>query len=160
MPFASTPSRSGAKLAPLALVLGGALALPPAVHGLQVHPAPEGLYAHQIAHIFFLVSMAAMAFWLRRNRLSQQPGWRFIQWSCLLLILWNAGAIWGHDIDHRLKEEAFGGSGWSRYLLMDQAILPYLYVFLRMDHLTCVPAMGLLLLALRRFRREVEGGQR
>jgi hypothetical protein len=125
---------------------------------LQVHPAPEGLYAHQIAHVFFLMSMVTMIFWLRKNRLIERPGWRMIQWSCLFFILWNAGAIWGHIMDHRLAEDAFVGSGWSRRLVWDRASLPYLYIFLRMDHLTCVPAMGLLYLALRRFRREADGG--
>jgi hypothetical protein len=132
---------------------------PEAAWALQVHPAPTGLYAHQIAHLFFLLSMAAMALWLARNRLTQRPGWRFIQWSCLLFVLWNLGAIVGHAIDHRLPEEAFAGSGWNQQLVVERAILPYLYLLLRMDHLTCVPAMALLLVALRKFRKEVEGGR-
>ena len=55
----------------------------------QGHGAPEGLFAHQLAHIFFIISMAVLTYWLRERKLVQAVGWRYIQYSALFFILWN-----------------------------------------------------------------------
>jgi len=57
--------------------------------GTQAHSAPEGLYAHQLAHIFFTVSMGVLIYWLRERQLVQSLGWRYIQYAPLFFILWN-----------------------------------------------------------------------
>ncbi|MGO9568708.1 MAG: hypothetical protein ACLP5H_14320, partial [Desulfomonilaceae bacterium] len=38
----------------------------------QSHPAPEGLYAHQLAHVLFIVAMGILAYWLQVNNFVQQ----------------------------------------------------------------------------------------
>ncbi|MDD5476343.1 MAG: hypothetical protein PHU03_07520, partial [Syntrophales bacterium] len=63
---------------------------------MQVHAEPEGLYSHQMGHVFFLFSMAVFAFWLQKTRLAEKRGWRYIQFSCVAFILWNLDALWGH----------------------------------------------------------------
>lgn len=124
------------------------------VLALQVHPEPEGLYSHQIAHLFFILSMAILVFWLRKRGLVAEAGWRLIQWGCIMFIVWNAGAFVGHAIEAQMAEEAFVGKGWSRALLVQNAISPGIYLFLKMDHLSCFPAILLLYLGLRKIKRQ------
>ena len=143
-----------------AVCLAGLLAGPGTALALQVHAFPEGLYAHQIAHAFFIVSMGIFAFWLHKMRLIEKRGWRYIQISCFLFILWNLDAVVGHAIDSRLTADAFSGGGFTQSLVTERAIAPYFYYFLKMDHLICVPAMVLLLMGLKRLNRESDGGER
>jgi hypothetical protein len=44
----------------------------------QAHSAPEGLYAHQLDHIFFIISMGVLIYWLRARQLVKVVGWRHI----------------------------------------------------------------------------------
>jgi hypothetical protein len=141
-------------------VLAGAAtvtATPATVWAIQVHPAPEGLYAHQIAHVFLAVSLGFFAFWLQRRRLAKARGWRLIQAACLLLVLWSHAAMTGHTLEGRLPEEALRLVDGRGVLAVDS---PWeaLYYLLKMDHFFCVPAMALLYRGLRRLR-EAPGGE-
>jgi hypothetical protein len=134
------------------LVLTAALIGAPASGwAIQVHPAPEGLYAHQLAHLFLAASLGFFAFWLQRRGLVAINGWRLIQASCLLLVLWSLAAMAGHHLEGRLSPEALRSAEGGAYLAVDgpRALLYYL---LKMDHFLCVPAMALLYLGLRRLR--------
>lgn len=121
---------------------------------LQVHPEPEGLYSHQIAHLFFIFSMAILIFWLRERGLVAEAGWRLIQWGCVMFIVWNVGAFWGHAIEAGMPEESFVGRGWSKSLVVREVAFPGLYLFFKMDHLTCVPAVLFFYLGLRKIQRK------
>jgi hypothetical protein len=66
---------------------------------LQLHGDPEGLYVHQIAHFFFVISMTILIYWLFRMKLLFQRGWRFIGLGATFLILWNIDAFVGHWIE-------------------------------------------------------------
>ncbi len=126
---------------------------------LQVHPAPEGLYAHQMAHLFYLLSMLLFIYWIRRSELGFQRAWRYIQYGCLLLALWNVWAFVGHIIDHNLPRDFFVGQGWDKSLAVSEAPAGYLYILLKMDHLICVPAVALLFLALRQLKKKSQEAQ-
>jgi hypothetical protein len=143
----------------LLVVALGSLLAPSDGLALQVHAAPEGLYSHQLAHCFFIVSMAILAFWLQKRRLVERRGWRYLQISCLLFIIWNIDAFVGHTIEFHLSPDAYAGEGWARALVADKAIMPYLYYLLKMDHVICVPAIFFLYLGLRWFRREEGAGE-
>jgi hypothetical protein len=122
-------------------------------YGLQAHATPEeGLYSHQLGHLFFCLSMVVFAFWLQKTRLVKKMGWRLIQVSCFFFILWNIDAIAGHEVELWLSESRFvGPPAPSRMLIVDKgSVLPYLYFFLKLDHFLCVPAMVLLCLGLRK----------
>lgn len=125
---------------------------------LQVHPEPEGLYSHQLGHIFFIFSMAVFAFWLQKTRLVENRGWRYIQVSCVIFILWNLDAISGHMIESRLSEDAFISISHGQALIVEKAIAPYLFYFLKLDHLLAVPAMIFFLMGLNRLRKTYERG--
>jgi len=131
---------------------------PTQVFALQVHPEPEGLYSHQLGHIFFTFSMAVFTFWLQKTRLVENRGWRYIQVSCVIFILWNLDAFSGHMIESRLSEDAFLPISHGQALIVEKAVAPYLFYLLKLDHLFAVPAMVFFLLGLNRLRKTDERG--
>lgn len=134
----------------LPAVLG--IVLPPdCAWALQVHPHPEGLIAHQLAHVFFATTLVVLAYWLQVNRFVRERGWRLIQISCLLFLLWNIGAFVGHEIALHLPNEAFVGEpgSLSRKVIPGKSVWVLPYLILHLDHFICVPAILCLLLGLR-----------
>ena len=118
----------------------------------QSHVAPEGIYAHQIAHIFFMFSMVFFIHWLRDKKLVKETGWRFIQYAAFFLILWNINALLMHLLDDQL--------GVVQVLQIDSSHiqlsadngskgLEILFYFAKFDHLFCVPALLFLYSGLR-----------
>jgi hypothetical protein len=118
----------------------------------QSHGAPEGIYAHQIAHIFFMFSMVFFIHWLRDKKLVKETGWRFIQYAAFFLILWNINAFLMHLLDDQL--------GVVQVLQIDSSHiqlsadngskgLEILFYFAKFDHLFCVPALLFLYAGLR-----------
>ena len=106
----------------------------------QTHGQPEGLYVHQIAHIFFIISMGILEFWLRQRNLTNERGWKYIQVAAVLFILWNIDAVLVH-----MMEEHLDVLGISRidfwHLKIDntqgQDSISLIYYFLKLDHLLC-----------------------
>ena len=85
--------------------------------GLQAHAtSEEGLYSHQLGHLFFILSMVVFAFWLKKTRLVKKKGWRLIQVSCFFFILWNLDAIAGHQVELWISESRFIGPPSSKVL--------------------------------------------
>ena len=64
----------------------------------QAHGEPEGILAHQLAHLFFILSMGVLIYWLRERNLVVEKAWRCIQYSALFFILWNLDTILAHLI--------------------------------------------------------------
>ena len=132
------------------------------LHGLpalatQGHAGIEGVWVHQFAHVFFFFSMGLLIFWLRQAGLVKEPGWRYIQYAAMFLILWNADAFLVHFLDEQsfavtvhtidpwhIRIDAAGGRGW----------VASLYYLAKLDHLLCVPAMVCLMLGLRHMLQE------
>jgi len=125
----------------------------------QTHGQPEGLYVHQIAHLFFIISMGILEFWLRQRNLVREPGWKYIQLAAVLLILWNLNAMAVHFLDEQIH--------WLQVNRIDQWQLhisvpgggrgvPWLYYILKLDHLLCVPAMVCLYLGLKSLLENAE----
>ena len=125
----------------------------------QAHSAPEGLYAHQLAHIFFIISLGVLTYWLRARRLVQDAGWRYIQYAALFFILWNLDAFTVH-----LLEEQLAVIDIQRINLWQINItakhhsnaLLWLYYFAKFDHLLCVPSLLFLYFGLRRLLKKAE----
>ena len=132
------------------------LALPHVSWATQIHDRPEGLFAHQMAHIFFMTSMIFLVYWLRKNRFVEQKGWRLIQYSGILFALWNIDAMLVHWIDDHLDISVFIGSqaDWSRKLIIKDHLELIVYYVGKMDHLLCVPAIFLLYLGIKRLHED------
>jgi len=54
----------------------------------QGHGGIEGVYAHQLAHVFFIISMGGLIYWLKQRGLVRESGWRLIQLSAFFFLLW------------------------------------------------------------------------
>ena len=117
----------------------------------QAHGEPEGIYAHQLSHLFFMVSMMIFIYWVRQKKLVRHKGWRFIQYAALFFILWNLNVVVVHFLDEQsliLSVEKINTlqvrivSNWGKWVEM------YYYVG-KMDHLLCVPALIFLFAGLK-----------
>jgi hypothetical protein len=125
----------------------------------QTHGAPEGLYVHQLAHLFFIVSMGSLEFWLRQRNLVLEPGWKYIQLAAILFIIWNIDAMTVHFMDERLHILGISKVDfWHIRIvsLQGQYSLAVLYYLLKLDHLLCVPAMFFLYKGLRCFVEDAD----
>ena len=125
----------------------------------QAHSAPEGLYAHQLAHIFFIVSMGILIFWLRARKLVKMVGWRYIQYAALFFILWNLDAFWVHFLEEQIAViDVQRLDEWQIRISTTNhsGALVWLYYAAKLDHLLCVPALLFLYFGLRRLLKDTE----
>lgn len=76
---------------------------PEYAHATQIHSAAEGVIVHQIGHLFFLVSMVVLYFTIKGKSLDSEKGWKFIQISALLFVLWNLDALIVHFLDNQIE---------------------------------------------------------
>ena len=118
--------------------------LPGAALATQAHSDPEGLYVHQFAHTFFIISLGIFIYWLRFRELVKETGWRYIQYAALFLILWNMDAAIAHLLDEQLKiiEVERVGTWHIKITSTDNTVFTIIFYYLvKLDHLLCVPAL-------------------
>jgi hypothetical protein len=123
----------------------------------QAHGAPEGIYAHQLAHIFFIISMGFLIHWLRERKLVRESGWRFIQYAAFFLILWNIDAFTVHLLSEQINIIQFRKVGsWQVQInaINSNKGLEVFYYIAKLDHLFCVPALFFLYSGLKRLTKE------
>lgn len=143
----------------LALILLDAL---PAL-ATQTHGEPEGLYMHQMAHLFFIFSMGVLEFWLRQRNLVREPGWKYIQVAAVLFILWNLDTFMVHYLAEQVDilrmttldvwhKEITYAEGYRSFALF--------YYFGKLDHLLCVPAMFFMYLGLKTILKNTEPSEK
>lgn len=133
------------------------LLLPGQALATQGHGGIEGVYAHQIAHLFFIISMGGLIYWLRQRGLVRERGWQLIRLSAFFFILWNLDAFLVHLLDDQLEIIQIKRIGlWEIRLtdLYNNNILKVMYYFAKLDHLLCVPAIVFLYLGLKRLVKE------
>ena len=118
----------------------------------QGHAGIEGVWVHQFAHVFFLLSMMLLIYWLRQAGLVKEPGWRYTQYSALFFILWNVDTMLVHFLDEQIQAvNVVHLSNWQLQITATggRKWLSVVYYFAKLDHLLCVPAMVCLMLGLR-----------
>jgi hypothetical protein len=138
---------------PLLFLWGIAFSLfacPDPVSAIQTHGGPEGLYAHQMAHVGFLLAMIYIYF---KTRTRQGAGWGMIRLSFILFALWNLNTLTVHAIENTLSPLQFQGTSTLSQYFLPRAALEVYYYFGKMDHLLCVPAAVLLGLGLKKLDR-------
>ena len=153
MPY--TTSRLRFFVAPLLytvfLLLLGCL-LPDNALAFQPH-AYSGLYIHQLAHFFLIVSLFFFAVKARQTRLASLKGWQYIITGTWLLMLWSAATMVGHFLDLDISEDAlFLPPGANIPLLRLSGWQEALYYILKFDHFIAVPAMFLFYRGLKLLR--------
>ncbi len=135
------------------------LVFPGQAAATQVHVPSEGLYVHQIGHLFFAAAMALLLYWLRARQLVKTRGWRLIQLATFFFILWNIDAFAVHILDDRSDLFTTIDEGtWHESIQFDPhlELLAVLYYLGKMDHLWCAPGMILLYLGLRSLLQDAE----
>ena len=119
----------------------------------QAHGAPEGLFVHQLSHLFFIFAMGILIYWLRSRGLVRENGWRNIQYAALFFILWSLDAFFVHLLDEQLLLVQVTRIGpWQVQLDTSDGMtwLGGIYYLLKLDHLLCVPGLIFLYIGLHR----------
>lgn len=117
------------------------LAMPDPAFALQTH-AYEGLYLHQLAHLFFLAAMIFFALGIQQSRLVRHRSWRLMAAGGWLLALWNIWAFGGHFVEVLVPEESLlSAPGHMVPRLAFVSWREILYYLVEMDHLLAVPAI-------------------
>ena len=139
------------------LFTGLTFLLPDLASATQPHGDPEGLYVHQFAHTFFIISLGIFIYWLRSRNLVQETGWRYIQYAAVFLILWNTDAAIAHLLDEQLQviEVERIGPWQIKITAADNTIFTaVLYYFVKLDHLLSVPALIFFSAGIRRLLKD------
>lgn len=129
---------------------------PATVCAIQTHGGLEGLFVHQIAHVFFTFSMGLLIYWLRKRGLVSRLSWRYIQYAAIFFIAWNLDAFFGHWLLEQsglIVVEKMPGMQMRITTIEGFSWLVEIYYISKLDHLLCMPAMVFLLLGLRRLRK-------
>ncbi len=127
-----------------ATIVAGVLLLPLDAHATQLHASLEGIITHQIGHLFFLLSMVVLLFTVSDKGLDKQKGWRLIQYSAFLFILWNLDTIAAHFVDNQIHVVEIENISLTQIRVIannNASFLAWFYYILKLDHLLCVPAM-------------------
>ncbi len=121
---------------------------------VQSHGAPEGLYVHQLAHIFYTAAMCYL-FWGIRQSAFKSRGWRFLQIFCVFMALWNVMAFTGHCLASYVDKADFTReAGYlSTQLLGPFTSVKLWYYFTKLDHLFSIPSLFFLYLAMKNIYR-------
>ncbi len=137
------------------------LLFPGSALATQGHGGREGLYIHQLSHIFFFISMGILIYWLKNRGLTAKPGWRCIGYSAMFFILWTSDAFFVHLLDEQLELIRTRRIGSLEMAIDTDAGLQWLiplYYTAKLDHLLCVPALILLYMGLKGLVHE-KGGE-
>lgn len=119
---------------------------------VQAHGGSEGLVAHQIGHLLFIIGMIYLLFRLYTNR-QKKTGWFEFKAFLWLLIVWNIVTFSGHWMNEFIDNEKFIKAGARTLAFSVESNLDAFYYLTRLDHLILVPAFTLLLLALKKWRK-------
>ena len=157
----TTPRPILRPILPACLALAACALCPDAALALQVHDAPgEGLYAHQMGHIYYVVALAFFFAYIRRSDFNERS-WRYLQAFCILLTAWNLLSFAGH-----IAALHVAPADLVEFALnLDDRLLPpytlakWLYYLARLDNLLCVPALWCLYMAMRTFYQQVLADQ-
>ena len=126
------------------------LVLPGHALAIQSHGAPEGIYVHQLAHIFFLAALCYLFWDIRR---SSFPGksWRYLQYFCVLMAIWNVVAFTGHIVGTFIGASDIIKESGHLSTRIAGPITPtkLIYYFTKLDHIFSVPALFCLYLCMR-----------
>lgn len=146
------------------LALAGIIFLfsPSYLWATQAHGGSEGIVAHQLGHLFFMVSTGMFVYWLGRGRILSYPGWRYIMLFALFLVVWNLDVVLMHFLDEQLDVVRMVKTDpWMVRIETENgsSILALIYYLGKMDHLLCVPALFFLFKGLKHILSTLDKGK-
>ncbi|MEA3438165.1 MAG: hypothetical protein U9R43_17000 [Thermodesulfobacteriota bacterium] len=118
---------------------------------------PEGVHTHQLAHIFFIISMGILIYRMRIKKPQLSSGWKFIQYSAIFFILWSLDAFAVHFMDAQFSIIQIKTIGPWQIKINDcfnNNLLKFFYYLFRMDYLLFLPAFIFLYFGLRSLLKE------
>ncbi len=145
--------KNTARMSPFLLLLT-LIVFPGNAWAVQSHGAPEGLYVHQLAHVFYTAAMCYL-FWGIRQSAFKSRGWRYLQVFCVFMVLWNVVAFTGHalaasiDSVHFTREAGY----LSTRLQGPFSSVKLWFYFTKLDHLFSIPSLFFLYLAMKNIYR-------
>jgi len=127
---------------------------------VQVHGGTEGLYVHQMAHLFFSAALVFLLYILHYRPIGTGKARNFFKLSLFFFLIWNINTIVVHVLSLRLPDEYFRGTPfWSQRLGPPITWDVMAYYLGRYDHLLCLPGMYFLMHSLRLFGRGLQKQQ-
>jgi signal transduction histidine kinase len=128
------------------------LFLIPAKAWAIVPHAYQGIYIHQMGHVFFILSCLFISWVILKKNLHKEKGWRYILFAEVFFVLWNIDAFIGHISEYWIEPSQIIGSreGWNyfkREIILEGR--DYLYYVTKHDHIWLVPGMLMFYLGLR-----------
>ena len=141
----------------LLVIFYWAFLIPGQALATQGHGGIEGVYVHQFAHLFFIISMGSLIYWLREGGLVRERGWKYIQYSAFFFILWNLDTMFVHMLDDQfniIQVESIGTLQIRINDVFNNDGLKIIYYFAKLDHLLCVPAIFFLYIGLKHLLKE------
>ena len=136
------------------------------VWAFQEHPSPEGLIAHELAHLFYAGAMILFAYRLKVTGLSQRPHWNYIRWAAFLLVFWNIWAFIGHLLEvittpHIVPVPKPGEIiHYCQRKLVISSIKDLAYFIFKNDNIFALIAFYLIFLGVNRMERILKEGRR
>jgi len=128
--------------------------LPDSALAFQAHDY-SGLYIHQLAHLFLIISLFFFTIKARRTNLVSLKAWKYIIAGTWLLMFWSFATMSGHFLDLQITEEdLFLPIGANIPVLRLTDWQEILYYILIQDHLIVIPAMFLFYRGLTLLRKE------
>jgi hypothetical protein len=126
---------------------------PSSALAVQAHGGAEGLVAHQLGHLLFILGIGYLFYKIGRARFTG-AGWFEFKTFLWLLLSWNLLTFSGHWMGEFVDQSKFFRvDGRVAGMAIDGAWDAIFYLT-RLDHLLLAPAFLLLLLALRKWRRQ------
>ena len=130
--------------------------IPENAWALQSHGAPEGLYVHQMAHIFVSLAMTYWFWDIRRSSFAGK-GWKYLQVFCVLMLAWNILAFTGHTVAINLNAEHISSAaGYLNSRIVGPITLQKsIFYITKVDHFLLVPALFFLFIGVRSLYKDV-----
>ena len=120
---------------------------------VQAHGGAEGLVAHQVGHLLFVIGMGYLLFRLYRIQM-KGLGWLEFKVFLWLIIAWNLLTFSGHWINEFVAPEKFIKADGKTIAFSITNLTDAYFYLTRLDHLLLVPSFVFLLLALRKWRMQ------
>lgn len=137
---------------PVILALICSLCNPVHAWAVQQHGGAEGLVAHEIGHILFIIGMLFLLYRMRGPATSG-PGWFEFKLFLVLIVLWNMLTFYGHWHQEILDPEKYVRLHGKITGFTLTGFVDALFYLSRLDHLVLLPAFLCLMLALIKWRR-------